>query len=99
MSVEPQRCESASRSHERSPTHVRPSSHEIVVRRTELGNGLWTTVQHITPAGPVVRLELRSDDENVVSADISRAEQESLQFQVGDRLYVMPRRLQVFLED
>jgi sulfate transport system ATP-binding protein len=81
----------------KAAAYVRP--HEIVVRRTELGNGLWTTVQHITPAGPVVRLELRSDDENVVSADISRAEQESLQFQVGDRLYVMPRRLQVFLED
>src|SRR5262245_20027543 len=33
-SVDPQKCGSATWSHARSPTHVRPSSHEIVERPT-----------------------------------------------------------------
>ena len=76
--------------------YARP--HELAVSRADQGNGFWTALQHVTPAGPVVRLELKADDGRVVHVDVARTEQDSLRLGVGERLHVAPRRVQVFLE-
>jgi sulfate transport system ATP-binding protein len=76
--------------------YARP--HELVVSRTDQGNGFRAVLQHLTPAGPVIRLELRADDRSVLHVDLARAEQDSLRLQVGEQLHVTPRRVQVFLE-
>ena len=76
--------------------YARP--HELSVSRTDQGNGFWATLGHITPAGPVVRLELKTADGRVINVDLARSEQDVLGLQVGDRLHVTPRRVQVFLE-
>jgi sulfate transport system ATP-binding protein len=76
--------------------YARP--HELSVSRTDQGNGFWTALLHITPAGPVVRLELKADDGSVVTVDLARSEQDTLRLEVGERLHVTPRRVQVFFE-
>jgi sulfate transport system ATP-binding protein len=76
--------------------YVRP--HELSVSRTDQGNGLWTTLGHITPAGPVVRLELKTGDGRLINVDLARSEHEALGLATGDQLHVAPRRARVFLE-
>ncbi len=76
--------------------YARP--HELAVSRTDQGNGLWTTLGHITPAGPVVRLELKAADGRILNVDLARSEHEALGLQIDDQLHVTPRRARVFLE-
>jgi len=76
--------------------YARP--HELAVNRSAQAEGFGAALVHITPAGPVVRLELRADDGSVVNVDLARTEQDSLRLQIGERLYVTPRRVQVFFE-
>jgi sulfate transport system ATP-binding protein len=77
--------------------YARP--HELAVNRSDVGNGLWAEVMHMTPSGPLVRLEVKSDDGSPLNVDLSRAEQDTLQLRTGDRVYLTFRRLQVFPED
>jgi sulfate transport system ATP-binding protein len=76
--------------------YARP--HELSVSRLDQGNGFWAALQHITPAGPVVRIELKTDDGSVVNVDLARTEHDTAQLRVGERIHVTPRRVQVFLE-
>jgi sulfate transport system ATP-binding protein len=77
--------------------YARP--HELALSRTDEGNGIWAALQHITPVGPLLRLELKADDGSLLHVDLSRPEQEMLQLQLGDRVHVRPTRLQVFIEE
>jgi sulfate transport system ATP-binding protein len=76
--------------------YARP--HEMAISRVDQGSGFGATVQHLTPAGAVVRIELKADDGSVVNVDLARSEQEQTQFRIDDRVHVTPRRVQVFLE-
>ena len=76
--------------------YARP--HELRVSRTDAGNGFWTALAHVTPAGPVVRLELKTDDGRLVNVDLARSDFDDLDVRPGDRLHVSPQRVRVFLE-
>ena len=77
--------------------YARP--HELAIARQARGNGLWGHLQHITPAGPLLRLEVKTDDGLILNVDVSRADQDSLLLQLGERVHVSPRRLQVFADE
>src|SRR5438552_4129710 len=77
--------------------YARP--HELEVTRIENGGGgLWATLRHASPAGAVVKLELSDTDGRSLQAEVTREQSEALQARVGERLYVKPRKLRIFVD-
>ena len=77
--------------------YARP--HELEVTRIENGGGgLWATLRHASPAGAVVKLELSDADGRSLQAEVTREQNEALQAHVGERLYVKPRKLRIFVD-
>jgi sulfate transport system ATP-binding protein len=78
--------------------YVRP--HELDLARAAGGDGgIWATVRHVNAAGAVIKLELEAADGGALRVDMSPERHEALAPRVGERLYVQPRRLRLFLED
>ena len=76
--------------------YTRP--HELEVDRAEgEGGGFWATLRYANTAGAVVKLELAAADGKMVQVDTTRALFESLQLTVGERLYVRPRQVRIFV--
>ena len=76
--------------------YARP--HELTVGRTDSGGGLWATVQHVNVTGALVKLELRvKDGDQAVRLELPREEHQRLDVRPGERVYVTPRRLRVFV--
>lgn len=78
--------------------YVRP--HDIEVDRVKNGeSALAAHIIHIVSIGPVVRLELAHDDsanKNLVQVEISKDRFRTLQLEKGDRVFVTPRKLDLF---
>ena len=78
--------------------YVRP--HELDVTRAAEGEGgIWAVVRHVNAAGAVIKLELEAADGGALRVDMSPERHETLSPRLGERLYVQPRRLRLFLED
>jgi sulfate transport system ATP-binding protein len=76
--------------------YVRPYEMDVT-RHLETTEGVVATVRHIASAGPVVRLELkREDNGNSMDAEISRECYRELGLAVGDKVDVTPRNLRTF---
>jgi sulfate transport system ATP-binding protein len=75
--------------------YVRP--HELEVARTDTGDGLWAILEIANIAGAIVKLELVDDDRNVLQVEVAREHYDGLSPKMGERLYVRPRRLRVFV--
>ena len=67
-------------------------------RREREGKGFWATLRHVTPAGAVVRIELEDAEARLVQVEATRESFEALRPVAGDRLYVRPRQVRIFLE-
>ncbi|HET9314963.1 MAG TPA: TOBE-like domain-containing protein, partial [Vicinamibacteria bacterium] len=76
--------------------YARP--YELDLLRDEAGGGFWATLRHANAAGAVVKLELVRDDDSLVQVETTRERFESLQPAPGERLYVRPRQLRVFVD-
>jgi sulfate transport system ATP-binding protein len=77
--------------------YARP--YELDLDRSEgPGGGFWATLRHVTPAGAVVKLELAREDDTLVQVETTREQFESLRPASGERLYVRPRQLRVFVD-
>ncbi len=76
--------------------YARP--YELGISRDDKGGGLWATVNHLTPSGALVRAELTTDDHSVINVDLPRHAEEATSLAAGQRVYVTPQRLQVFLD-
>lgn len=78
--------------------YVRP--HDIEVDRVKNGeSALAAHIIHIVSIGPIVRLELAHDDnanKNLVQVEISKDRFRTLQLEKGDRVFVTPRKLDLF---
>ncbi len=78
--------------------YVRP--HEIEVERASNGEAaLAAQVIHVLSVGPIVRLELaRENDEtrNPIQVEISKERFRELQLVKGDKVFIKPRRLDLF---
>jgi len=73
--------------------------YDLDVERTdEAGGGLWAALRHATPGGAVVRLELEGADGALLQVEIPRDRHEALRPQLGERLYLRPRQVRVFLD-
>jgi sulfate transport system ATP-binding protein len=73
-------------------------AHELTLSRSPDGAGaLEAVVRHVRPNGTAVRVELsRPGDGGPIEAEVPRGEFEQLGLEVGDRVYVHPRRVRVF---
>ncbi len=77
--------------------YTRP--HELEVVRTEgEGGGFWATLRYANTAGAVVKLELAAGDDRIVQVETSRELFESLHPATGEKLYVRPRQVRIFVE-
>jgi len=78
--------------------YVRP--HEIEVERTRNGEAaLAAQIVHVLSVGPIVRLELVRENDaerNPVHAEISKERFRELQLAKGDKVFIKPKRLDLF---
>jgi sulfate transport system ATP-binding protein len=72
--------------------------HELDLAREEGGGGFWATLRHVSRAGAVVRLELEDEDGAPIHAEATREQFEVLGASTGERLYVTPRQVRIFVE-
>ena len=77
--------------------YTRP--HEFDVSKSETGSGLWAVLEEIVAAGAMVRLELAGAHGGLIHAELGRDQFDRLSVQPGDRLYVTPRKVRVFVEN
>ena len=77
--------------------YVRP--HDIEVERGRDGRPVIDViVRHILTTGPRVRLDLeRTDSGGLIEAEVSQERYRELKLAVGDRVYVRPRAVRVFV--
>jgi sulfate transport system ATP-binding protein len=73
--------------------------YELELTRDAQGDGFWATVRHVNSAGALVKLELEDADARLVQVETSREQYEALRPTAGERLYVRPRRVRVFVAD
>ena len=76
--------------------YVRP--HEFEVARTARAAGLWATLTRMNAVGPLVKLEFLHGEEHLVQVEMTRDRYEDLRPALGERLYIRPWNLRVFLE-
>ena len=77
--------------------YARP--HELDLDRAENGGGgFWAVLRHVNPGGATVRLELDQEGGRLLQVELTRERFEELVPQLGERFYVRPRRLRVFVD-
>ena len=78
--------------------YVRP--HDIdILRDASTGAAFKAAINYIHSVGPVVRLELKREDESeLIEAELTRERFQELNLKEGEQVYVKPRNLRVFLE-
>ncbi len=76
--------------------HARP--HDIEISRTAEPGWLEGTVLRIHGIGPVVRVEVRREDESLVEVELPRERYADLRFTVGEAVHLSPRQAKVFAE-
>jgi len=76
--------------------YARP--HELgVTRSDETGGGLWATLESVSSAGAIMRLVLADPEKRVLQVELARDRYDVLAPRIGERLYVIPEKLRVFL--
>jgi sulfate transport system ATP-binding protein len=73
--------------------------HELQVERSDsAGGGFWATLRHANTAGAVIKLELVADDDRAVHVETTRELFDALHALTGERLYIRPRQVRIFVE-
>ncbi|MBI3249499.1 MAG: sulfate ABC transporter ATP-binding protein [Deltaproteobacteria bacterium] len=77
--------------------YVRP--HDIEIERSRNGTpAIAAIVSHVHPIGPSVHLELTRDDTgDLIEVELSKKRYRAMQLQEGERVFVTPRKLRVFV--
>ena len=72
-----------------------------VVRTATSDHSIEATVEHVRALGPVVRLELKPSRNGGghIEAEVTRTRYLELNVQKGDRVFVTPRNVRVFVEE
>ena len=73
--------------------------HELDLAREETDGGFWATLRHVNPAGAVVKLELEDGETRTVQVETTRDQFEALHPKAGERFYVTPRQVRIFVAD
>jgi sulfate transport system ATP-binding protein len=80
--------------------YVRP--HDIEIYKTEIGSNpkIEAFVSYVHAIGPLVRLELqRADHSELIEAELTQERFKELGVTQGDKVYVYPRNVRVFLNE
>jgi sulfate transport system ATP-binding protein len=75
--------------------YARP--YELAVGRADEGGGLWARLAAVSTTGGIVKLELTDEGGHLMQVDVAREAYAELAPAVGERLYVRPRTLRVFV--
>ncbi|MGV3719340.1 MAG: sulfate/molybdate ABC transporter ATP-binding protein [Actinomycetota bacterium] len=79
--------------------YVRPHDLEVV-RHKNGGASIAAAVKHVSPVGPVIRLELqRLDTGDLIEAELTRERYYELALRTGENVFVKPRKLKVFVDE
>jgi sulfate transport system ATP-binding protein len=83
------------------PTSVYVRPHELDIERASTDNGsLEARVAHINPAGSIVRVQVVAALlGGVITVHLTPERLAELELRVGERVYLSPRRLRVFLPE
>ena len=87
----------ARRRRRRAPAQGFARPYELELAREEAGGGFWATLRHVNPAGAVVKLELEDGETRPVQVETTREQFEALHPTAGERLYVKPRQVRIFV--
>ena len=77
--------------------YARP--HELDISRSDEGGGLWATVTDVRTSGAVVKLEVNDSDEHPIQVELGREQYETIRAIIGERVYVKPRKVRVFMSE
>ena len=77
--------------------YARP--HELEISRVEEGGGLWATVSDVRMAGALVKIEVNDVDGKPIQVELGREQYEQVRAIIGERIYIKPRRVRVFIND
>jgi sulfate transport system ATP-binding protein len=75
--------------------YARP--HELAVGRADDGGGLWARLTAVNTTGGIVKMEFVDPDGHLIQVELAREAHAALAPAVGERLYVRPRTLRIFL--
>jgi sulfate transport system ATP-binding protein len=89
----PEHAEAAAR-----PARGFARPYDLELDRQEGVGGFWATLRHVIPAGALVRLELEDGAAHVVQVEATRKQYDALRPAAGERLYVKPRQVRIFVE-
>jgi len=81
----------------RAAGYARP--HELDLRRSEDGGGLWATVTDVRIVGAFVKIEVAGGDGRQLQVELGREQYDGLRVTLGERFYVKPKRVRVFTSD
>lgn len=80
--------------------YVRPHDIEITKEAKEGNPQFEAFVNYINAIGPLVRLELqRADHTEIIEAELTQERFKQLQLSHGDKVYIYPRNVRVFISD
>jgi sulfate transport system ATP-binding protein len=75
--------------------YARP--HELDLGRTDSGGGFWCTATGFSRVGSVVKVDVEDEEGRPVHVELGRTEFETLNPAIGERFYVRPRKMRVFV--
>ncbi len=75
---------------------VRPHELRVTLEAVDAARSLKATVVRVHAAGAYVRVELNTETEDVLSAEVSHQESRELKLEPGLAVFVTPRRMRVF---
>jgi sulfate transport system ATP-binding protein len=69
------------------------------VSRTDEGGGLWAVVTDVRVSGAIVKMEVTGDERQPMQIELGREQYEQIRAIIGEKVYVKPRKVRVFMED
>ena len=83
---------------DKAAVYIRP--HLLDLAHTSNGeNNFKAKIQHINPAGPLVRVELSNGASDTILVEISQERYRELNIKKGEEVYVAPKDMKVFVND
>jgi sulfate transport system ATP-binding protein len=77
--------------------YARP--HDLEISRSDEGNGLWATVTDVRGFGALVKMEVEDGERRAIQIELGREQYQQVGVITGERVYVMPRRVRVFMNE
>jgi ABC-type sulfate/molybdate transport systems ATPase subunit len=76
---------------------VRPHEFELSRLLPSAGRALLATIEHVSAAGPQVRLEVKvRGNKNLVAAEVSKTQYRDLELSEGAEVFLTPQNTRVF---